>query len=186
LRLFESLAPRLDRAGAAVIDGATACGVMALMGQARAGTGARFPLVGVVAAGTVDAPSLPVAVPKGTAALDPAHSHFILFPGSRWGDEVPWISAAAVALAAGFPSLTLVAGGGEVTRLDVAQALAVRRRLLVVAGSGGTADLLAGWSRGGEVPGGMALGASDRGLIRALDLEDPDAIGDLVSSVLGP
>jgi hypothetical protein len=185
LRLFEHLAPRLDRAGAAVVDGATAYGVMALMGLARHRTGARFPLLGVAAIGTVDVPTLGVGGPKGTATLDPHHSHVILVPGTCWGDESPWISASAAVLAGPRPSLTLVAAGGEVTRLDVAQSLGAGRPLLVIAGSGGTADQLARWRRGGAPPAGMSLDTMDLGLMQVLDLEDPAAVGDLVSATLG-
>lgn len=185
LRLFEHLAPRLDRAGAAVVDGATAYGVMALMGLARYRTGARFPLLGVAAIGTVDVSNAGIGGPKGTATLDPHHSHVILVPGTRWGDESPWISASAAALAGPRPSLTLVAAGGEVTRLDVAQALGTRRPLLVIAGSGGTADQLARWRRGGAPPPGMSPSQTDLGLIQVLDLDDPAAVGDLVSAILG-
>jgi hypothetical protein len=185
LRLFEHLAPRLDRAGAAVVDGATAYGVMALMGLARQRTGARFPLLGVAAIGTVDVPTAGVGGPKGTATLDPHHSQLILVPGTRWGDESPWISASAAVLAGPHPSLTLVAAGGEVTRLDVALALDARRPLLVIAGSGGTADQLARWRRGGAPPPEMSPSQTDLDLIRVLDLGDPAAVADLVSATLG-
>ena len=53
LRLFEDLAPRLDALGAAVIDGGTAFGVMALMGRARGCSAARFPLLGIAPRGSV-------------------------------------------------------------------------------------------------------------------------------------
>lgn len=185
-RLFEALAPRLDRLGAAVIDGATAYGVMELMGLARRRTGCRFPLVGVAALGTVDIPGLGFDGPRGTAALDPNHSHFILVPGHRWGDESPWISATAGVLARGRQSLTLVAAGGEVTRLDVSEGLGARRPLLILAGSGGTADQLARWRRGGEPPPGMVLGEGDRTLSRVLALGDPDALAELIAAPLGP
>lgn len=184
-RLFEALAPRLDRLGAAVIDGATAYGVMELMGLARSRTGCRFPLVGVAALGTLDVPGLEAGGPRGTAALDPNHSHFILVPGRRWGDESPWISATAGVLAGGRQSLTLVAAGGEVTRLDVSGGLAARRALLILAGSGGTADQLARWRRGGEPPPGMTLGEGERALSQVLSLEDPDAVADRISIALG-
>lgn len=184
-RLFTALASRLDQAGAAVIDGGTAYGVMQLMGLARARSGARFPLVGVAAIGTVEVLQAPFDAACGTAALDPNHSHFILAPGVRWGDESPWISACARALAGGRPSLTLVAAGGEVTRLDLAESLSAGRPLLAVAGSGGTADRLARWWRGGGPPDGMTLAGGDRGLIQVLELEDPAAVGDLVSRGLG-
>lgn len=159
--LFERLAPWLDALGVTLIDGGTAFGVMAAMGAARQRTAAGFPLVGVAARGTVDLTTLPAPARVGIlpdtrpgrsdadiagsrpAPLDPHHSHFLLVPGARWGDESAWIAAVAATLAAGRPALVLVAGGGQITRRDVAVALDAGQRLLVLAGSGGTADRLA-------------------------------------------
>jgi len=167
LALFETLCPWLDRFRATVVDGGTACGVMALMGQARNNSKARFPLLGVAAARTVARPG---SDDRG-AALDPNHTHILLVPGARWGDESVWIIDVAQTLAGGLPSLTLVAGGGEVTRLDVINGLRARRPLVVIAGSGGTADALARWHRGGEPLPGTQFDAAERDLIEVLDLD---------------
>lgn len=166
LALFEALCPWLDRLKATVVDGGTAYGVMALMGQARNNSQARFPLLGVAAARTVARPG---SGDRG-AALDPNHTHILLVPGTRWGDESVWISDAANILAGGLPSLTLVAAGGEVTRLDVLNGLQARRPLVVIAGSGGTADALARWRRGDERMPGVQLDPAARNLIEVLDL----------------
>src|SRR5690348_6240612 len=53
---LERIAPVLDRWNAVVVDGATDSGVMRVVGQVRQATGARFPLVGVAAGGTVALP----------------------------------------------------------------------------------------------------------------------------------
>src|SRR4051812_35196991 len=44
----EAVVPAADAAGAVVVDGGTAVGVMRLMGEARTARDAGFPLVGVV------------------------------------------------------------------------------------------------------------------------------------------
>lgn len=136
----DSLAPLLDRVGAAVIDGGTDSGVMALMGRTRAATGASFPLIGIAAQGTVlDSEE---GGPPGYrhARLEPNHTHFVLVPGDRWGDESPWISAAAEILAAGAPSATLAAGGGKITKLDLELSLKAGRKTLLLRESGGVTD----------------------------------------------
>ncbi|AFL75123.1 hypothetical protein [Thiocystis violascens] len=193
LILFERLAPRLDALDVTVVDGGTAFGVMALMGQARHRTAARFPLVGIAALGTVALETRPsraaVRVLSGAghcgdtdwfggrtsgkgARLDPNHSHFLLTPGDRWGDESAWIVAAATQLAGNRPALTLVAAGGLVTRRDVALALRAGRRLIVLAGTGGTADLLAdGWRHGREIAD-FPLGARERALMQVVEMAD--------------
>lgn len=171
--LFCDLAPVLDRLGAAVIDGGTRFGVMALMGEARQRTGGNFPLIGIAPRGRVREPAICDVPPdrlKSAAAtrmddephvaLDPYHSHFLLVPGERWGDESPWLMAAAERLAAGGETLLLVAGGGEVTRHDVRQRLSQGGRVLVLAGSGGTADALVAWRQGEGPPPGMTQGSS--------------------------
>ncbi len=129
---------------------------------------------------------VPVAGPKGPlpepaprpdrgdieprVTLDPHHSHFLLVPGERWGDESPWLTAAAECLAGGQGSLMLVAGGGEVTRRDVLHRLRQRGRVLALAGSGGTADALVAWCRGGQPPPLAELMGADHARIEVLDL----------------
>lgn len=180
--LLDSLCPWLDRFGVTAVDGGTAYGVMALFGAARRDTGARFPLLGVAALGTV---SMPMTAGDG-AALDPNHSHFLLVPGTRWGDESGWISDAARVLAGGMPTLTLVLAGGAITRLDVINHLQARHRLVTIAGSGGTADALARWVREGDPVPGMQLTPKQRDQIRVLDLDDASAqLPDLLFQAFG-
>ncbi|MCF1183202.1 hypothetical protein L0E83_07095 [Marichromatium gracile] len=157
--LLRALAPRLETLDATVVDGGTDCGVMAQMGRARAVCHARFPLLGVAPRATV--------APHGTTRAEPNHSHLILTPGARWGDESPWIRRISALLAGPRPRLTLAVGGGEITRLDLELALAEPAPLLLLAGSGGsTAALLARWHRGG---------LEHRAAIEALDLAAPTA-----------
>ncbi len=205
LVLFEVLSPELDVLGVTLIDGGTAFGVMALMGQARRDSAARFPLVGVAARGTIALASLPsralvrvlpgalsgeppgasrnaTAVSDAGAPLDPNHSHFLLVPGECWGDESAWMSAAAACLAAARPSLTLVAAGGRITRLDVATGLKAGRRLVVLAGTGGTADLLADWWRHGRGIPDLPLGATEHALIQVVEMADAaDRLPDILA-----
>jgi hypothetical protein len=141
LGLFrDRLAPVLERLGAVVIDGGTDAGVMAVVGQARRQSGAGFPLLGVAARGTVHLPGEPCG--RGVP-LEPNHTQLILVPGAEWGDEVPWIAAAASAAAGSRGSATLVAGGGRITERDIAASLSARRPTLLLMGSGGSADAAA-------------------------------------------
>ena len=195
---FERLVPQLDRLGAAVIDGGTDSGVMALMGRARRSQRGSFPLIGVVAQGTVSLDALPPLarrLPGGEslhplsagqrASLARDHTHFLLVSGNRWGDESSWISAAADLLAGDRPSLTLAAGGGRITRIDLAMGLAAGRPLILLAGTGGTTDLFADGCRGGEIPE-MPAGLDTRSLIRVLRLVDADErLPEMVGAILG-
>jgi hypothetical protein len=125
-----------------VVDGGTDSGVMRLIGRARSAEGADFPLVGVAAEGTV---TLPGATPPSAdaAELEPNHTGFLLVPGSTWGDEAPWITSVAGAIAGRRASVTVLANGGEIAYTDVNGSLAHGRPVVVLAGSGRTADAIA-------------------------------------------
>jgi hypothetical protein len=178
LPVFERLAPRLDELDALVIDGGTPFGVMALMGRARRRSAAGFPLLGVAPLGRIALdPAEGVSDPPAVEAdakvpLDANHTHFLLVPGERWGDESPWITDVAEHLAGGHGSLMLVAAGGGITLLDVMHRLRAGGRVLVLAGSGGTADRLATWRRTGRPLPEPGLGQADPALVEVLDLAE--------------
>jgi hypothetical protein len=137
--------PLCDELGAAVVDGGTDVGVMAAMGRARAAKGGTFPLVGVVATGTVvgGGPS-GVGTVAERAHLEQHHTHFVVVPGSAWGDESPWIIEVARQLAAGSPVAGLLVGGGDISAHDVDNLVAAGYPVLALAHTGGVADRLAG------------------------------------------
>ncbi|GIE99375.1 hypothetical protein [Paractinoplanes rishiriensis] len=135
------IAPVIRERGAVAVDGGTDSGVMRLLGRARA-AGAPFPLVGVPALDTVHFPGHRGAHP-GTAALEPHHSHFVLVPGAKWGDEAPWLAGVASALSTGRGGVTVLVNGGEITVEDARCSVAEGRPVLVLAGTGRTADKIA-------------------------------------------
>jgi hypothetical protein len=155
-RVLETLAevmrcavvPTVMRHDAAVVDGGTDSGVMRLIGQARWTEAADFPLVGVAAEGTVTLPGTTPPSPDA-AELEPHHTAFLLVPGSTWGDEAPWIRSVAAAIAGRRASVTVLINGGEIAYTDVAGSLADGRPVVVLAGSGRTADAIAQASTGG-------------------------------------
>jgi hypothetical protein len=161
-----TLVPLIETLGAAVIDGGTDAGIMALMGQARAGAGAGFPLLGIAPRAKVCLPGMDWR--RTQTKLEPNHDRFLLVPGADWGAESPWIAAAAPLVAGTLGRTTLVAGGGQVTRLDVEAALAAGTPVLLLAGSGGTADTLAR-----ALADGSAYPSPGRGsLLRRAALQD--------------
>ncbi len=145
-RLFtlfgHALLPIVASRQAVVVDGGTDSGVMQLLGRARAEAGASFPLIGVAAEKTVILPG-DSADPGDWAQLERNHSHFVLVPGSSWGDESPWLSWVATEIAGSAPSATILINGGEIAFQDVAHSLEAHRPVLVIAGTGRTADRIA-------------------------------------------
>lgn len=141
--LRTAVVPHVDQYDAVVVDGGTDSGVMRLIGRARHAAGARFPLVGVAAEGTVVvAGAAPPDFPDA-AELEPHHSHVVLVPGTDWGAEAPWIADVAGVVAGSSPSVTVLVNGGKIAYDDVQRSLDSGRPVVVLAGSGRTADAIA-------------------------------------------
>jgi SLOG in TRPM, prokaryote len=167
---LEVLAPLAQRWQACVVDGGTDAGVMRLMGAARAAIAGTFPLIGVSPIGLATFPEH-APTSEDAAPLEPYHSHFLLVPGSKWGDESPWIANVASELAGNAPSVTVLINGGEVTWKDARQNIQAGRSVIVIAGSGRTADVLAAVLRG-EQTDARAESLIRSGLVTAVDLEN--------------
>ena len=150
-RLFqEALAPLFDALGVVVVDGGTDAGTMRLIGNAREKTGASFALLGVAAIGTVALTDATLDRPNNEL-LEPNHSHFMLIPDSNWVDESSWIAQVAAEIAQGRPLITLLVNGGEIAWDDIAKSVEARRPVVVIKGSGRTADKLAAAMQGDVV-----------------------------------
>jgi hypothetical protein len=183
LLFTEVVAPVADRLQAIVVDGGTDSGVMKLIGQARAAIGATFPLIGVSAIGTVSYPGM-VCENEDAATLEPNHSHFILVPGSNWGDESQWIAETARVISGATPSCTIVVNGGEITWKDVAQSVEDNRQTIVLEGSGRAADELAA-ELNDEPADDRAAPLVASGLLQAIDIDhDPQALETLLEKLL--
>jgi hypothetical protein len=173
----------MEQCQGVVVDGGTDAGVMKLMGQARYLTQSHFPLIGVAAKGTVCLPDAEPP-PGDFAMLEPNHTHFLLVPGSLWGDEVPWIAQVAGAVAIEQPSLTVLINGGKIAWQDVANSVRVGRSVLVVAGSGRTADEIAVAIRG-DRNNQRANALVDSGLLHCMELQDGiEALKQQVTALL--
>ncbi|MFN6499469.1 MAG: hypothetical protein RMX65_021085 [Nostoc sp. DedQUE01] len=185
-RLFvEVLAPIVETLGAYVVDGGTDAGVMRLMGAARTQIGAKFALVGVT-------PESKVALPDelkadDLTALEPNHTHFVLVPGSDWGDESPWISEVATVLAGDTPSVTVLLNGGEITFKDAFSSVNTGRLVVAIAGSGRTADILAG-ALVGNATDDRAKELAKSGKLQCINLIDiergVDNLGEIIKGLL--
>ena len=179
--LRDVVVPSVERHGAAVVDGGTDSGVSRMLGRARAGGGG-FPLIGVAAESTV-------RVPGGGPVIDDAaepeahHSHLVLVPGADWGDESPWLAHVADAIACDRPSLTVVVNGGEITYEDVARSLERGRPVVVLAGTGRTADAIAD-ARAGWNADPRAAALAESPLTRVVARGDLDAVRTAIAPLL--
>ena len=174
----------LVRHGAAVVDGGTHSGVMRVMGEAVAAGHSLVPLVGVTAAGTARVPGR-VPAREDAADLDPHHAAVLLVPGDDWGQESPWISAVAAALSGHAPTATLVVNGGDITYTDAQHSLDAGRPIVVIAGTGRTADAIAAAARGKDTdPRATQLARSP--LLHVIDIHDGDTAARLLDQLLTP
>lgn len=176
------LVPVVVRAGASVIDGGTDAGVMRAIGAARSDASAQFQLIGVAAAGTVPSPG-DAPEEDAEAEIDSNHTHIVLVPGTDWGDESPWLAEVASALSAGYPSATLLVNGGEIAYADVHHSLTAGRPLIVLAGSGRTADAIAS-AAGNPSADERALRISASPLVRVVSVGTPDSLAAALTAVL--
>ncbi len=176
------LAPVAEELGAAVVDGGTDFGVMQMIGQAHAKISGTFSLIGVTPVGKV---ALPHQIPpEETVALEPNHTHFVLIPGSNWGDESPWLAEVATVLAKGAPSIALLINGGEISKKDVSESLKANRPVLAVAGSGRFADALTA-ALSGEASDEEAKKLVACGVVQAIDLKESfDSLTRLIKQML--
>jgi hypothetical protein len=136
---------------AVIIDGGTQAGVMAMMGEGVAERGFKSPLIGVAPLGTI---TYPGSGGGGETPLDPNHSHFVLVEGNAWGNETNVIFKLVNALRnVRTPAVVLLASGGTITRNEALQAVRQNLPLLIIEGSGGTADeIAAAWRARTKLP----------------------------------
>ena len=145
---IEVIAETAEDMNAVILCGGTDMGVMAEIGQIRLQKGYKFPLVGVTPEELVTWPGGPLGTKflwlgKERWQLEANYSHFILVPGSEFGDESPWIGDAATLLSKGHQSVTILINGGEVSRKDIEVSLENGRPVIVLSNTGRLADEIA-------------------------------------------
>jgi hypothetical protein len=180
--LEKEVVPIVERRDAVVIDGGTDSGVMRSIGRARSESGGRFPLVGVAAEGTVVLPGAGTALPDAVE-LEPNHTLYLIVPGTRWGDEAQWITDVAGVVAGNRSSVTLLVNGGQIAYTDVAASLGRGRPVVVLAGTGRTADAIAG-ARAGRSADHRAAEIAASPLTTVVDLGEAGAVAAAIEAAL--
>lgn len=133
---------------AVIICGGTDMGVMAQIAQVRSQNHFIYPLIGITPESLATWPGGPRSINflwwgKQRWQLEPHYSHFILVPGSDFGDESPWIVDAATILSKGHRSVTILVNGGEVSRKDIELSLENDRPVIALSRTGRLADEIA-------------------------------------------
>jgi len=169
LRTLNHLADQATgSAGACCVVRACGPGLPTLLGQAAADSGGAVTVLGVAPAGVLALPGVAADAGSATEPAVAGLSHLLATSGAAWGDELAAKFNLAQALATAGPQtgtraaqatpaapqpLLLVIGGGAGAVAEVQ--LAVRRGwpVLLVEGSGGTADALAQQLAQGQADG---------------------------------
>jgi hypothetical protein len=180
--LRDEVVPVAERRDAVVIDGGTDSGVMQLIGRTRSALGGRFPLIGVAAEGTVLVPGAGTPSPDAVR-LEPNHTLFLLVPGTQWGDEARWMMDIAGVVAGRRSSVTVLMNGGQIAYTDVAASLRSGRRVVVLAGSGRTADAIAK-ARAGNGGDNRAVEIAASPLTTVADVEEAGRAAAAIEAAL--
>ncbi|GAA4539360.1 hypothetical protein GCM10023161_18880 [Mycobacterium paraffinicum] len=134
-----------------------------------------------MAAGTVQLPR--GALQDGRTVLESNHTHFVIVPGEKWGAEAPWIARTATCLAGTAPSITLLANGGKITYSDLQRSVEAGRPVIVIAGSGRTADVLVRALVGAPAEE-RATALVESGLIQAVSMDDLSLLSEFLVAAL--
>lgn len=142
---LQTIARTAEDIHAVMICGGTDMGIMAEIGQIRQQQHYKFPLIGIAPEELVAWPGGPRSTKflwwgKKRWQLEPHYSHFILVPGSQFGDESPWIVDMASLLSKGRRAVTILINGGEVSRKDIQLSLENGRPVIALRGTGRLAD----------------------------------------------
>jgi hypothetical protein len=145
---IETIARTAAGMQAVILCRGTDMGIMAQIGQIRWRHGYKFPLIGVTPEELVTWPGGPhrtklLWLGKQRWQLESHHSHFILVPGRRFGDESLWMGDVATLLSKGHQSVTILINGGEVSRKDIELSRENGRPVIVLSHTGRLADELA-------------------------------------------
>ncbi|HEX2992046.1 MAG TPA: hypothetical protein VHO49_15280 [Anaerolineales bacterium] len=146
-RAILSISRIADEMKALIICGGTDMGVMAEIGRIRWKSGYTFPLLGITPEELVTWTDGPRSTKflwwgKQRWQLEPHYTHFILVPGSQFGDESPWIVDAASLLSRDQRSVTILINGGEISRKDIHLSLESGRPVIALSRTGRLADEL--------------------------------------------
>jgi TRPM family ion channel len=145
LQAVQTIARIAEDLHAVVVCGGTNMGVMAEIGQIRRQQHYKFPLVGVAPEGLVTWPGGPYSTKFlwwgiKRWQLESHYSHFILVPGSQFGDESSWIVDTATCLSKDHQSVTILINGGEISRRDIDLSLEYGRPVVALSRTGRLAD----------------------------------------------
>jgi len=170
--------------GVAVVDRARKSMVTQLLGKAL--TYQSLPYIGVACAKTGTPPNTSGIQGVDISELELAHTVVVLVPGTQRTDEATWLAKTASVVAGKHSSLALLIHGDEYAWADVLAQLREHRRVVVLEGTGGIADLLSRAVRGEQVDDERAAKCIASGLIRTIPIDALDEFKQLLQTLVFP
>ena len=135
--------PAVETVGPVVVDGGTAAGIMAIVGEAIAAAHVQVTVLGVAPAGRVTWKDDTRTGTSGPPSSSPTTAHFILADSDSWGGETPLLFEVVEAIADPVADSRPCRGRRPGTVREVASAVRRGIPVIALAGSGGVADDLA-------------------------------------------
>ena len=186
-RLLPAVLAAVDvaaRSRSVIVTGGTDAGVFHLIRLALAvAPSPPAGIVGVAPDGLVSADDAPATADQ--VDVDPDLTALVRVKGDQWGDETPMLSRVITEVAIPDRAVVLLVGGGDGTRVEVAEHLRQRRPIVVLGGSGRLADEVAARTAGRDDEElGVLLAAGD---VRVVPLSaGPAALRAELQGVLRP
>jgi hypothetical protein len=123
-RSIQTISKIASDLNAVIICGGTDMDIMAEISQERWKNHCTYPLIGVAPKDLVTWPGGPRSTNflwwgRKRRQLGSHYSHFILVPGSQFGDESPWVVETVAILSKGHRSVTILVNGEELSRKDI-------------------------------------------------------------------
>ena len=140
-QIMEGLVKAVIEVDAVVVDGGTDSGTMRLVNLGLSEVDFQGTYIGVAPAALVCVEE--DEVKQGLTMIGRHHTHLVLSEGERWGDEREVMYKIVNTLAAGNPSIAVLANGGNLAQKEVAENVKVEREVIVLVGSGRLADQIA-------------------------------------------
>jgi hypothetical protein len=138
--LNRGLIPAAIEKEAIVIDGGTKAGIMELVGKGMIDLEKTPILLGVAPTGKVTYPGDSEVNINDKAQLDPNHSHFVLVESNEWGGETKKLYELAKALVKNIPVVTVLVGGGEISKNEVLMSVRQGWPIIVIENTGSLAN----------------------------------------------
>jgi len=159
-----------------VIDGGTKAGIMEILGEKHITHHSSVPLIGVCPIDKVVWPGKETH--SDLTPLETHHTHFVLTPGNRWGDETITMLSLFSAMSKKAKSAVILINGGSIAKREILLSVQGKHQIIIISGTGRLADEIAAVKTGQNIyPDNELAYIAQNGMISLFDLQNtPDEL----------